>query len=749
MHPDIDKDLTTWSGAQGLAADVEAYGKWMRDEAERRIGHLYPDVTGPNGDKLTPIAWIWARTVESPDHTWYGHVPLVSSWILRNKEGEPKVWIEPIIDQEIQTISYQVREGGIPSHKRTVIKGNGTCIATGSAMPAEYLRREARAGRMGVHLMAVVAEGSSSKIYCEVSDLDIICDVEKISASLPFQQLDLYPRSISIHLYGFDYWWKLFTSRQLISITTFWDLLKDVRMMVHKHANLSSLPDDGIRLRDGGFGSIAYADAVATYLAFAIDRTMDLGSSFATWINSIQAIRNTFSRQAIQMVWDYAEANPFSSSSGNWFGQVVWIRKAIEQLPTSSVEGEVVQRDARSRVSRKTEVAISTDPPYYDNVGYANLSDFFYVWLRLNLAEVWPDEHATLLTPKAEELIANRHRAGSKEAAEVHFESGMAEFMRKVAASQIGDVPATLYYAYKATETKDGEVRSTGWATFLQAIIDAGLQVTATWPLRTERRGRMNEVGANALASSIVLACRPRSELAPLSTRSQFMSALREELPEALQVLQQGNIAPVDLAQSTIGPGIKIFSRYAKVVEADGSAMSVSEALALINEELGEILDGAEAELDADTRFAVTWYTQHGYESGPAGDADNLARAKNTSLAGLESSGIGQARAGIFRLYQRDKLASDWSPMMDERLTVWEATQHLSSALNRSEPEAAELLHKLGGYGERARQLAYVLFKKATEAGWAEEAAAYNELITAWPILQAMRFDPDPQQQLL
>ena len=748
VHPDIDKDLNTWSGAQGLAADLEAYGKWMRDEAERHIGHLYPDVIGPDGEKSTPIAWIWARTVESPDPAWKGHVPLVASWVLRNKGGQPKVWIKPIIDKETQVISYRVREGGEPAYKRTVVRGNGTCIATGAVMSADYLRKEARSGRMGVHLMAVVAEGSSGKTYCDVSNDEKLASFVKMPVDVPFQQLDLYPRSISIHLYGLDYWRKLFTPRQLVALTTFSDLLKTVRAMVEEHAKTAGFPQDGIRFCDGGSGSTAYADAVVTYLSFVVDRATDLWSSLATWINSIQAIRNTFGRQAIPMVWDYAEANPFSSSSGNWLGQVVWVCKAIRHLP-ANYEGEVVQRDARSRVRESPKVVISTDPPYYDNVGYANLSDFFYVWLRHNLSEVWPDEHATILTPKKEEMIANRYRAGSKRAAEVHFESGMAQFMREVRSSQIKDAPATVYYAYKATETKEGEVHSTGWATFLQAIIDAGLQVTATWPLRTERRGRMNEIGVNALASSILLVCRPRPDSAPLSTRGQFMGALRKELPEALRVLQQGNIAPVDLAQSTIGPGIKVFSRYAKVVEADGSAMSVSDALALINDELGEILDGAEAELDADTRFAVTWYTQHGYESGPAGDADNLARAKNTSLAGIESSGIGRARAGSFRIHRRGELASDWSPVDDDRLTVWEATQYLVAALNRSEAEAAELLHQLGGYGERARQLAYVLFKKASEASWADEAGAYNELITAWPILQSTTFEDDPQQQLL
>ena len=349
---------------------------------------------------------------------------------------------------------------------------------------------------------------------------------------------------------------------------------------------------------------------------------------------------------------------------------------------------------------------------------------------------MWPDECSTLLTPKAEELIANRYRAGSKEAAEEHFESGMAEFMAQVAECHPADVPATVYYAYKATETREGEIRATGWDTFLQAVLDAGLQVNATWPMRTEWGNRLLASGTNALASSIVLACRPRPASAVLATRGEFMAALRRELPEAVRVLQSGNIAPVDMAQSAIGPGIKVFSRYARVVEADGSSMPVSAALAIINDVLGEVLDGEEAELDADTRFALTWFSEHGYSPGPAGDADSVARAKNTSLAGIEASGIGEARAGKFRLYERHELAPDWSPIEDTRRTVWEATQYLAAALERSETEAAELMNTLGGYSDRARQLAYLLYQKANDRGWASEAGAYNGLITNWPNLR-------------
>ena len=765
VHPDVDTALTTWDRAQGLAADVEAYGRWMRDEAERRIGHLYPHAVGPNGEKLTPIAWIWARTVESPDPAWSGHVPLVASWVLANRAGKPKVWIEPIIDGDTQTIQYRVRAGGEPTYGRTVKGGHGTCIATGSAIPSYYIRSEARSGRMGRHLLAVVAEGDRGRAYHDPSDVHEdaagVAEPDVTPSQLvpePNHEVDRLP------MYGMMTWSDAFSPRQLVALTTFSDLLSETYERILGDARAAGMADDGLRLRDSGLGAAAYADAVVTYLAFAVDKCADYWSTICTWATG-GFIRGTFGRQAIPMTWDFAECNPFSSSTANWMAMVDWIRKALEHLPASA-GGEVVQRDARARVQEcagypaaagrqergesdtgDRRAAISTDPPYYDNISYADLSDFFFVWLRQNLSDVWPDECATLLTPKAEELIANRYRAGSKERAEEHFESGMKEFMEVVARSRDVDVPVTVFYAYKATETKEGEIRTTGWDTFLQAVVEAGLQVNATWPMRTEKPGKLLvALGANALTSSIVLACRPRPASAPLATRGEFIAALRTDLPKAVRILQQGSIAPVDMAQSTIGPGMKVFSRYSKVVEADGSAMSVSTALGIINGVLGGILDGAEAELDAPTRFALTWYSQYGWNPAPSGDADNLARAKGTSLDGIEEAGIGEARAGETRLYERSELAEGWSPLDDTRLTVWEATQYLVKALERSESEAAGLLRQLGGYGDRARQLAYLLFTKASDNGWAAEAGAYNGLITAWPSLRAVDAGVDEPQ---
>jgi putative DNA methylase len=735
VHPDIDKTLTTWERAQGLAADVEAYGRWMRDEAERRIGHLYPDATGPNGEKLTPIAWIWARTVESPDPSWSGHVPLVASWTLSKRPGKPNVWIEPMVDRDTQSISYEIREGGEPSYERTVDRGGGTCIATGAAMPFSYIRPEFQEQRMGQHLMAIVCKDKGrSYLGPEQSDL-VDVGSREIYQSLSGEIFD-WPGRTNVVRYGMEKWHDLFTPRQLVALTAFSDLLDEVAERVSVDALDAGMADDGVRLRDGGNGALAYADAVVTYLAFAIDRLADRNSTICSWDSSRQHARNVFARQAIPMTWDFTENNPLGSSSGSWFNSVAGIARALEHLPAITV-GDAAQRDARARIRECRGAAVSTDPPYYDNISYADLSDFFYVWLRRNISEVWPDECSTLLSPKAEELIANRYRAGSKNQAEEHFESGMADFMAHVVESQTAEIPATVYYAYKATETREGELRTTGWDTFLQAVLDAGLQVNATWPMRTELGNRLLASKSNALASSIVLACRPRAVSASLATRGEFIAALRAELPESVRILQSGNIAPVDMAQSTIGPGIKVFSRYAKVVEADGSSMPVSAALAVINDVLGEVLDGEEAELDSDTRFALTWFSEFGFNPGPAGDADSVANAKNTSLSGIEESGIGEARAGKFRLYERSELPPGYSPVDDLRRTVWESVQHLIAALERSESEAADLLHTLGGYGERARQLAYLLYQKANDKGWAAEAGAYNGLITAWPSLRS------------
>ncbi len=746
VHPVAGNVLDSWSRAQGLAADVRAYGSWMRYEAERKIGHLYPDAVGPTGERLPSIAWIWARTVKSPDPAWGENVPLVSSWVIRKKKGKPEVWVKPVVDSHSRTISYTVNYGeGVRAS--TVRRGNGTCVATGAAIPVEYIRAEGRAGRIGTHLMAVVGKGVRGRVYCEPSpaDFNACREAVKFSADAWKPAGNLPPRGkglgFRVQNYGYEEWWQLFTDRQLLALTTFSDLLGEVHGRVLGDAKAAGLTDDEVHLREGGTGALAYAEAIVTYLALVVDKCAAFWSNLVIWQSVRETLAHVFGRQTITMVWDFCEANPFSSSTGNWMSMVNWVGKAVDHLPSLG-ESEVCQRDARARVRNAEDVVVSTDPPYYDNIGYADLSDFFYVWLRRNLGDIWPDECATLLTPKASEMIADPGRHESKQDAKEYFELGMAEFMSEVASSQHPDVPATIYYAYKATEdTEDGGVRSTGWDTFLQAIIDSGLQVTATWPLRTEQQVRLRSIGFNALASSVVLACRPRHRSAPLATRNEFIAALREELPDAIKVMQSGNIAPVDLPQSTIGPGIGVFSRYSKVVEADGSSMPVSDALAVINEVLDDVLHGEESELDSDTRFALAWYEQHGFESGPFGDADSIARAKNTAVEGVAEADIGESPGGKFRLFGRSELNENWDPASDTRPTVWEALQHLVARLERSESQAAELLRglrRLGDVGDRARQLAYLLHKIASDKRWADEALAYNNLISTWPVLREL-----------
>ena len=495
VHPDIDKTLTTWERAQGLAADVEAYGRWMRDEAQRRIGHLYPDATGPDGEKLTPIAWIWARTVESPDPSWSGHVPLVASWTLAKRPGKPKVWIEPTIDRDSLSISYQIREGGEPAYERTCSGGHGTCLVTSAAIPASYIKAESRAGRMGQHLIAVVAEGDRGRVYCSPTPSERVAaavapPLWRPEAPLPDQGL-----GFRVQAYGLNEWWKLFSPRQLVALTTFTDLLAEVTERVSRDASVAGMATDEVRLHEGGRGSPAYADAVVTYLTFTIDKCANLWSNIVTWMNDRGAFREVFARQAIPMTWDFAEASPFSGRGGSWDLCLSKVHKVVFELPpgvhSQAQQSGAIQRDARARAREACGTVISTDPPYYDNVGYADLSDFFYVWMRRCLLRVWPDECSTLLTPKAEEMIADPGRHGGPVGAKEHFESGLAQFMCQVAESQRADAPATVYYAYKATETKDGDIKSTGWDTFLQAVLDAGLQVSATWPIRTESPGRL------------------------------------------------------------------------------------------------------------------------------------------------------------------------------------------------------------------------------------------------------------------
>jgi putative DNA methylase len=741
VHPDQEgaAELKTWRGAQGLAEDVRYYGRWMRDEAERRIGHLYPKVKLPkehSGGEATVIAWIWARTVQSPNPAWNGQVPLVRSFALSTKKGK-ETWVEPIVDHETQTVRYEVRRGQGRPPEGTVGRQGGRCLATGSLIPFDYIRAEARAGRLGQQLMTIVAEGKRSRIYLAPTDEHAEIahgarPVDMPSAPLPEQAL-----GFRVQAYGMKTWGQLFTDRQLVALTTFSDLVAEARDRVRHDAAAADLLDDPTPLRDGGRGPTAYAEAVSVYLGFMVDKTADRSSTIATWDSTVkfEGLRNTFGRQAIPMTWDYAEGNPFSESSGSIEQTLDWISRVMGALPTGRLDSTAEQLDATALAV--SDFLVSTDPPYYDNVPYADLSDFFYLWLRRSLAPVYPDEFSTLLVPKTQELVADPFRYGGKKESEQHFEAGLAETFERMRAAQDPRFPLTVYYAFKQAETSDGVTASTGWEVMLQSLLDSGFLIDGTWPMRSELANRMRGQNSNALASSIVLVCRHRPADAALATRKEFVAALKAELPEAVRILQHGNIAPVDLAQASLGPGMKVFSQFSKVVEADGKPMPVRTALELINQVLDETTAGIVADFDAETRWATTWFEENGMNEGRYGQAEQLSKSRNTSVDRLERAGIIAQRPEWVSLRPRDQLDDSWDPTTDRRLTVWEITQHLIRRLDLGgEGASADLLRQVGlGLGDTAKELAYRLYLVCDRKGWAKEALAYNTLVTVWPEL--------------
>lgn len=746
--------VDSWQGAQGLAEDVRYYGQWMRQQAEARIGHLYPkvkvtaemaenrrDLKTLVGEELMVIAWLWARTVASPNPACNGvHVPLVRSFIVSKKKGR-QAWVEPVLSEDKQDYHFQVRSGSGKPPAGTVNRRGGTCLLSGVPMPFEYIRAEGQAGRMGVRLMAIVAEGPGGRVYLPpVAKQEIVADVG-IPSDIPSSMLPEKALGFRVQQYGMTRHSDLFTSRQLTALTTFSDLVQAAREEVIKDAQIAGLAK-GQGLDAGGSGTMAYADAVATYLAFAVSRLADYNSSICSWNSSRDQIRNTFARQAIPMVWDYAESNPLCNSSGNFEGAVTWIYKVIANSPGAGY-GQVKQADAAESINGVRQPVLSTDPPYYDNIGYADLADFFYIWLRRSLGEVYPNLFSTILVPKKQELVATPYRfGGDREKAKEFFETGLGQAFASMRVAQNPKYPLTVYYAFKQAESEasqGGDRASTGWETMLEALIRSGFRITGTWPMRTEMVNRPVARGSNALASSILLACRPRAEDAPMTTRRDFSTVLKRELPEAIRKLQLGNIAPADLPQAVIGPGMAVFSQYGKVIEADGKAMRVWEALTLINQVMDETLTQQEGDYDPKTRWALAWFEGQGMEAGPYGTAETLSTAMNTVVTSMVDAGIIEARAGKVRLLDRNEYAEEWNPMADPDLTIWKVAQYLVRAHQKNgDNAAADILRKTGAVGDIARTLAYRLYILCEKKGWAEKAFPYNALVVSWPEIQRL-----------
>ena len=757
-----------WQGAQGLAEDVRRYGAWMRAEAQKRIGHLYPQIevtpeliaanarpacaSGLNdpenlhntglaglqaGQKLTVIAWLWARTVKSPNPAFsHVDVPLVSNFVLSSKTDK-EVYVHPVVKGD--GYHFEVRTGIPPESAKNGTKlargANFRCLLSDSPIEPKYIKAEGMAGRMGAKLMAIVAEGVRGRVYlAPTTEHEAIAQQAQPSWK-PDTDIPPDKRSMFTPLYGLTKFGDLFTPRQLVALTTFSDLVPEAIARVRADALAAGMTNDGWGLDAGGNGATAYAEAVGVYLGLVVSKMSDAQSSLCRWKPSMDQSIATFGRQALPMVWDYSEANAFCGMAGD-FGVSLknMMRVVDETLPFGS--GHVSQADAQTQTISSSKV-ISTDPPYYDNIGYADLSDFFYVWLRKSLRPIFPNLYATLAVPKAEELVATPYRHGGKTQAETFFLDGMTQAMHNLAEQAHPAFPVTIYYAFKQSDTQDdGGTHSTGWVTFLEAVLRAGFALTGTWPMRTELGNRMIGAGTNALASSIVLVCRQRAADAATISRREFIRELNAALPDALLDMTRGGInspvAPVDLSQAIIGPGMAIFSQYAAVLEADGKPMSVRTALQLINRFF------AEDDFDHDTQFCLAWFDQQGWATAKFGDADVLARAKGTSVGGLVESGVVASSAGSLRLMRWAELAKDWAPENDARTPVWESLHQLIRALNQDgETAAGGLLARMPERAEPMRALAYRLYTLCERKSWAEDARAYNELVTAWGAIES------------
>jgi putative DNA methylase len=759
---DDEKAMTIWKGAQGLAEDVRYYGQWMRDQAEKRVGHLYPklevtaemakeraDLKKYVGQKLTVIAWLWARTVKSPNPAFANvAVPLASTFMLSTKAGK-EAYVEPVIDGGSYRFTVKVGKPkdaeGAKNGTKLARGANFKCLMSDTPIASTHIYDEANAGRMGARLMAIVAEGDRGRVYLaptqEMEAIALTAQPEwKPEVAMPDN-----PRWFSPPLYGLKTYGDLFTPRQLVALTTFSDLVQEARERVKVDAIAAGLPDDGLALAKVGAGATAYADAVGVYLAFAQSKACNRNSSLCLWEQRMDRLVATFGRQALPMVWDYAETNPLAGAGGDLFGTVVSVCEVIEKQFNQAQDGFSSQVSAVVQDIGNDKV-ISTDPPYYDNIGYADLSDYFYVWLRRSLKQVYPELFTTLAVPKAEELVATPYRHGGKEKAEAFFLDGMTQAMHRLAEQAHPSFPVTIYYAFKQSESDGGEgTTNTGWDTFLAAVIEAGFAITGTWPVRTEQPKGLRAFEQNALASSIVLVCRQRATTARTATRREFVAALKAELPQALAHLQAGNIAPVDLAQAAIGPGMAVYTRYAKVLDAEGQPIPVRAALALINQTLDEALAEQEGDFDADTRWALTWFDQVGFAEGDFGVANTLAQAKNTGMDGLVEAGIIVSGKGKVRLLQPAELPADWDPSTDKRLTVWEMVHQLVRVLEAGgEGAAAVLVAKLGSQAETARELCYRLYTLCERKKRANEAMAYNGLVQSWPEITRLARDSIP-----
>ncbi|MBA2435572.1 MAG: DUF1156 domain-containing protein [Chthoniobacterales bacterium] len=740
-----------WKGTNGLAEDVRYYSRLIRARAQEKIGHLYPKVRLPKehgGGEANVIAWLWARTVASQDPAARGtHVPLLSTYSLSTADGKV-AWLEPIVNRAENTYRFDVRTGAPPD--KAVVKsgtklGRGAkfkCILSGQPLDEDHIKSEGQAGRLGYRLVALVFEVKRGRIFLPASEEQERTARVTSPESAPSEEMADDPRNIWCAAYGIKRFDQLFTSRQLTAIVTLSDEIRSIRPQVKDNAIKAGLSETD---------SDAYATAISTFLALALDRCASFNNSMCRW-NGNQTVF-VFTRQAIPMVWDFSEANIMGDRAVCWHTAAEICADGIETIAADNLSsGSVRQADA-AQAANGEKLLVSTDPPYYDNISYAGLSDFYYVWLRRTIGDLHRPICDTVLVPKMPELTASPERFDNDRVkAKNHFESGFRSAFTNVLSRLDPDFPLTVYYAFKQEDEADGSGDdsnggrksvdlTTGWETLLEALMSSGFTITATWPVRASFKWRSVALEANTLASYIVLACRPRPADAARVGRNAFVAELKRELPPALKRLQQGNVVPVDFSQAAIGPGMAVFSRYSSVLESSGKPMSVRTALGLINGLKDELLGESVEELDKDTRWAVTWFDEEGFAWGEAGKANLLANAQATAVNGLVAAGILEVKGNQVRLLRPEELPADWDPRHDTRLTVWEMTHHLLRVYyheKRGDEATAALLRKLGSRADVARDLAYKLFTISEKRKRSAEAQAYNALVLGWPELSRL-----------
>lgn len=727
---------TRWKGTDGLAADVGYYGDWMKEKAWEKIGHHYPKCNGE-----TVIAWLWARTVKCPNPACNKIAPLARTFDLSRKKGD-RVWLEPEVLPDTKFIGFILKKAeNSKKHEGTVNRSGAMCLACDTPISLDYIRTEAQKDRMSFQLLAIITEGQFGRNYHLPNSTHIDAANIPTPPDAPVTSLPDKALGFRVQLYGMEKHAELFTNRQLTTLVTFSHLvMKAIEKVYEDTKNIGELNTSKESLSHLGNGKKAYSEAIGVYLSFLVDQLAHFQSTICTWNASNESMRATFSRQALPMTWDFAESNPFCESSGSLNNLFERILKVFSVLP-AYCQGFAIQSDS-TRLESTRSIPISTDPPYYDNIGYADLSDYFYIWMRSSIGSIFPNLFETILVPKIPELIATPYRFdGDSNKAKIHFEDGLKKTFTNIRKIVPNNYPISVYYAFKQEEVIIGEgVASTGWETILKSLIETDFSIVGTWPIRTERTGRMISIGTNSLASSIVLVCKAINNKNLISTRREFINTLHDELPKALNEMQSGNIAPVDLAQASIGPGMAIYSRYEKVLEPSGESLTVRTSLQLINQVLDEFLAKQEGEMDEASRFAIVWFEQFSFNKGPYGQADVLSRAKNSSVEGMANNGILEAEGGKVRLLRWDEL--DPGQVLRSGM-VWAATHLMIERLNTyGERGVAELLASLPpDLAANARQLAYRLYSIADRKGWSALARNYNALVISWNESQAQAQD--------